>query len=119
MLQKNSYVIPADRCGVFWVSIFHLYNGSNRKFAYVGNFVKISVKLTQPNNWVLKKSKYKAIVVRTKAKSIKKDGSWIKFYQNNAVLLKKRTTPLGGEIYGPTLSVINRKLFIQSFSKII
>jgi ribosomal protein L14 len=50
MLQKSSYVVPADRCGVFWVNIFHLYKGSFRKKAYIGDFVKISVKLTQPDN---------------------------------------------------------------------
>jgi len=115
MLQKSSYVVPADRCGVFWVNIFHLYKGSFRKKAYIGDFVKISVKLTQPDNWVLKKSKYKGIIIRTKKEEIKKDGSWIKFYENNVILLKKRLTPLGGEIYGPTLKKINRKKFLQSF----
>ena len=50
MLQKSSFVVPADRCGVLWVSIFHLYKGSFRKTSYIGDFVKVSVKLTQPDN---------------------------------------------------------------------
>ena len=50
MLQKNSFVVPADKCGVLWVSIFHLYKGSFRKISFIGDFVKISVKITEPEN---------------------------------------------------------------------
>jgi len=119
VLQKNSYVIPADRCGVLWASIFHLYKGSFKKKSFIGDFVKVSIKLTQPENWVKKKSKYKGIIVRTKKETLKKDGSWVRFDQNNVVLLKKRTTPLGGDISGPTLHSLNRKIFLQSFSGLI
>ena len=119
MLQKSSFVVPADKCGVLWVSIFHLYKGSFRKISFIGDFVKISVKITEPENWVTKKSKYKAIIVRTRKETLKKDGSWIKFDENNLVLLKKRTSPLGTEIIGPTLKTINRKIFLQSFSGLV
>ena len=50
MVQKSSYLIPADRCGVWWVSVFHLYYGFSRKIAYCGDFVKVSIKRTRPNN---------------------------------------------------------------------
>lgn len=79
----------------------------------------MSIKLTQPENWVKKKSKYKGIVVRTKKETLRRDGSWVRFDQNNVVLLKKRTTPLGGDISGPTLHSLNRKIFLQSFSGLI
>lgn len=111
--------MPADRCGVLWVSIFQLYKGSFKKKSFIGDFVKISVKLTQPQNWVKKKSKYKGIIIRTKKETLKRDGSWVKFNQNNVVLLKKRTTPLGGDISGPTICDLNRKVFLQSFSGVI
>jgi len=52
-----------------------LYKGSFRKISFIGDFVKISVKITEPENWVTKKSKYKAIIVRTKKETLKKDGS--------------------------------------------
>ena len=55
MIKKHTYLIPSDRCGVWWVSVFHLYKGSFRKTAYVGDFVKVSVKITKPNNWIKKK----------------------------------------------------------------
>lgn len=57
MIKKHTYLIPSDRCGVWWVSVFHLYKGSFRKTAYVGDFVKVSVKITKPNNWIKKKIK--------------------------------------------------------------
>ena len=50
MVQKSSYLIPADKCGVWWVSVFHVYKGSFKKIAYIGDFVKVSVKLTRPQN---------------------------------------------------------------------
>ncbi len=119
MLQKNSLVSPADKCGVLWVNIFHLYKGSFRKTSFTGDFVKISVRLTEPENWVKKKSKYKAMIVRTKKETIKRDGSWLKFDENNVVLFKKRTSSLGTEIVGPTLKTVNRKVFLQSFSGLV
>ena len=41
MIQKNSYLIPSDKCGVWWVSVFHVYKGSFKKIAYIGDFVKV------------------------------------------------------------------------------
>ena len=56
MVQKSTYLIPADKCGVWWVSVFHVYKGSFKKIGYIGDFVKISVKLTRPQNWLQKKN---------------------------------------------------------------
>jgi ribosomal protein L14 len=50
MIKKFTYMEPVDNCGVWWVSVFHLYYGFNRKTAYCGNFVKVSVKRTKPSN---------------------------------------------------------------------
>jgi ribosomal protein L14 len=50
MIQKGSYLIPADQCGVFWVKVFHLYKGFSRKITFTGGFVKVSVKITRPDN---------------------------------------------------------------------
>jgi len=95
MLQKYSYVVPCDKCGVLWVSIFHLYSGFSRKVSTIGEFVKVSVKVIEPENWIKKKSKLKGVIVRTKKKKYKIDGSAFSFYDNNLVLLKKKINPVG------------------------
>jgi len=67
----------------------------------------------------MKKSKHKAIVVRTKKQTFKKDGSWLKFFSNNGIIVKKRTSPLGKEVFGPTISNLRRKRLLNSFPGIL
>lgn len=116
MIQKETKLIPIDNCGVWSVKVFHLYKGSFRKVSFVGDFVKVSVKKTRPNNWVPKKTKLKSILI-TSCKELKKiDGSLVKFKSNNSVLLKKRMTPKGKVLVGPASILIKRKRFLSSFS---
>ena len=115
MIYKSSKLIPADKCGVWLVKVFHLYRGFSRKVAHTGDFIKCSVKKTRPENWLKKKIKTKGIIVTTRKEVFKRDGSFVKFFYNNAVLLKKRMTPQGKEIFGPTLYNIKRKKFVSSF----
>ena len=119
MVQKESKLVPIDRCGVWFTKIFHLYGGFKKNYSCVNNFVKISVKLTKPNNWVKKKTKLKALILKTKKEVKKNDGSIIKFKLNKGVLLKKRLTPKGKELVGSCLFQIKRKRFLSSFIKII
>ncbi len=119
MIKKNTYLIPADRCGVWWVSVFHLYYGFSRKTAFCGNFVKISIRKTKADNWLKKKTKLRGIIIRVKKEFIKRDGSWVKFKTNNIVLLKKRLTPQGKELMGPINCNIKRKKFRNSFTGIV
>jgi ribosomal protein L14 len=84
--------------------------------ARVGDFVKASAIQVKPENWIKKKSKLKAILVRLKKSSSRKDGSRIQFKKNCTVLLKKRLTPKGKELFGPIDSNIKRKKFVSSFS---
>ena len=119
MIQKGTYLIPMDKCGVWWVSVFHIYKGFHKKIGKTGSFVKTSVKSTIPDNWVLKKSKLNAIVMLTRKEIVFNDGSFIKFKHNSAVLLKKRLTAKGKEIVGPGLKIIKRKKFLMSFSNVL
>jgi large subunit ribosomal protein L14 len=119
MFQKNSYLVPSDKCGVWWVSVIHLYGGFFRKVSNVGDFVKVSVKKTRPDNWLKKKTKTKGIVVRSRKELFKSDGSTVSFSINNIVLLKKRTTPHGSVIFGPTIKNLKRKKFLTSFPGVI
>lgn len=119
MIQKGTYLIPMDKCGVWWVSVFHIYKGFRHNIGVRGDFVKISVKNTRPDNWVLKKSKINSIIILTKKEIRLKDGSYLKFKFNNTVLLKRRLTAKGKEIIGPGLKIIGRKKFLMSFSGIL
>lgn len=109
-------MIPADKCGVQFVRVFHLYRGFFRKKAKNGDFIKSSVRKTIPDNWVKKKTKIKGIIVRTRFRSINLDGTTFKFAENNVVLLKKRLTTKGKELVGPVVRLIKRKKFVNSFA---
>ena len=111
--------MPIDKCGVWWVNTFHLYGGASRKSSGIGDFIKVSIRNTRPNNWVAKKSKSIGIIVQTKKEILKNDGSYVLFKNNSIVLFKKRLTPKGKEIVGPTVSNIKRKRFLISFAGII
>ena len=112
-------MVPADRCGVWWIKVFHLYKGFSRKTAYTGDFIKASVRVTRPENWLKKKTKVHGIIIRTKKNVYRQDGSSICFKENNIILLKKRLTPKGKELYGPIPKVIKRKKFVYSFPGVI
>jgi ribosomal protein L14 len=116
ILLKESLLIPADKCGVDSVRIFHLYRGFNRKSSYVGDFVKTSVQKTSPNNWIKKKTKLKSIIVRTSFRNFNLDGCSFRFKDNSSILLKKRLTPRGKEVVGPIVRSIRRKKFVASFA---
>ena len=119
MLQKSSYVSISDRCGVWSARIFCIYKGSKHKFAKVGSFVKVSVRQVRPNNWLAKGKKSKAFIIMTKFKNVKSDGSFIKLRRNYAVLLKKRMTPRGKELFGPITYGTHRRKFISSFRGVV
>lgn len=119
MIQKNTYLIPCDKSGVYSVKVFHLYKGFNRKFSYLGDFVKITIKKSRPLNSLTKKMKLKALIIRTKRIISKKDKTFFSFTFNNCILLKKRTTSYGKRMVGPVLKNINRKKILFSFSKIL
>ena len=76
MIQKNSILKPADNCGVLKSKVFHVYKGSKGKLAFCGNFLKTSAKEVKLENPIKKKTKLKAILVRTKFAIKKKDGSF-------------------------------------------
>ena len=90
MIQKGSILIPADKCGVWTVNTFHLYKGFNRKCSKFGDYLKISVRSTKPANWLSKKTKRKALIIRSVKESFICDGSFLCFKHNNVVILKKK-----------------------------
>lgn len=119
MIQKSSILVPADKCGVFTVNTFHLYRGFSRKFSGFGDYIKVSVRKTKPENQLNKKSKRKALIIRTKKNISLSDGSFIRFDYNSVIVLKKRLTPEGKEIFGPIVRNFKKKKFLSSFSGLI
>ena len=86
MIQKSSILVPADKCGVLTINTFHLYKGFSRKFSYFGDYIKISIRKTKPENILPKKTKRKAIIVRTKKIVHLVDGTTVRFDYNSAVI---------------------------------
>lgn len=119
MIQKTSILIPSDKCGVFTVNTFHLYRGFLRKSSGFGEFIKVSIRKIKPENKLKKKAKRKAIIVRTLGGISFHDGSFIRFNYNSAVILKKRLTPEGKEIFGPILRNLRKKKFRSTFPGLI
>ena len=118
MVQKSSIIYPVDKSGALSVNVFHIYGG-NKKIGKIGNFLKISVRLLSINPKVKKKNKFISIFIRSKFRYLKNDGSVIYSDSNYSVLLKKRLTPVGKEIYGPVYKSVKRKKFISSFAGIL
>lgn len=119
MIIKGSFLVPLDKSGVWSVLTIHLYSGFYKKFSVFGTFIKISVRSVKSNFIVLKKSKLKSIIILTKKEQIKNDGSLLQFQINGSILLKRRLTSIGKEIFGPTNYLLGRKRFLFSFSGLI
>jgi ribosomal protein L14 len=119
MIQKSTIVALADKSGALTANVFHIYNGARKKIAKIGNFVKVSIRQLDVNARVKKKNKFISIFIKSTFRYTKLDGSTIYSDTNTVVLLKKRLTPVGKEIYGPVYKLVNRKKFINSFPGII
>lgn len=118
MVQKNSFLIPSDKCGVWLTKTIHTYTKLNF-IAKTSQFLKVSIRVTNPNNWLRKKKKNKGLFVRSFFFIKKKNGIYFKSNSNNILLLKKRLTPRGKSVIGPINFNIKRKRAIASFIKII
>ena len=119
MVQKSTILIPADKCGVLSVNTFHLYKGFSRKFSVFGDYIKVSIRQTKPENQLAKKAKRKSLIIRTKKFISINDGSTVRFDYNSVILLKKRLTPEGKEIFGPIIRNFKKKKFLSSFPGLI
>lgn len=119
MIQKGTVLSTGDNSGVLKTRVFHVYKGAKGRIGYIGDFFKVSVREVIPENLIQKKSKHKAIVIRTKYRNFRKDGSYICFYDNILILLKKRLTPKSTLLRGAVSNNIRRKKFLSSFTKIV
>ena len=114
MIQTESYLEVADNSGARRVCI-KVLGGSHRRYARVGDIIKVTVKEAIPRGKVKKGQVMNAVVVRTKKGVRRTDGSLIRFDDNAAVLLNQSLAPIGTRIFGP----VTRELRSERFMKII
>lgn len=116
MIQNNSLLKVADNTGAKIIQCFKILGGSRRRYASLGDIIVASVKKAEPRKIVKKHDIVRAVIVRQKKAYRRKDGSYIRFDDNAAVILDGKTkNPKGGRIFGP----IPRELGEKGFSKII
>ena len=115
MIQMQSRLEVADNTGARSVMCIKVLGGSRRRYASIGDIIKVSIKDAAPRGRVKKGEVYDAVVVRT-AKGVRRsDGSLVKFDSNAAVLLDPKHEPIGTRIFGP----VTRELRTGKFMKIV
>ncbi len=115
MVQQESRVAVADNSGARELLIIKVLGGALHRYANVGDIVVCTVKDATPNGQVKKGEVVKAVIVRTKAGLRRADGSYIKFDENAAVIIREDKTPRGTRIFGP----VARELRDKDFMKIV
>lgn len=115
MIQMQSTLDVADNSGAKRVQCIKVLGGSKRRYAGIGDVIRISIKEAIPNSRVRKGDVYNAVIVRTKHGVRRSDGSLIRFDKNAAVLLNAQLQPVGTRIFGP----VTRELRGERFMRII
>ncbi|MEK7322612.1 MAG: 50S ribosomal protein L14 [Pseudomonadota bacterium] len=115
MIQMQSILDAADNSGARSLMCIKVLGGSKRRYAGVGDVIKVSIKEAIPRGKVKKGEVYNALVVRTRKGVRRPDGSLIRFDGNAAVLLNNQLQPIGTRIFGP----VTRELRTEKFMKIV
>jgi large subunit ribosomal protein L14 len=116
MIQEESNLVVADNSGAKKVRCIRVLGGSDRRYAGVGDLIVVSVKSAIPGGTVKKGEVSKAVVVRTKKETRRKDGSYIRFDENAAVLINAENEPRGTRIFGPVARELREKQFMKIIS---
>jgi len=115
MIQMQTALDAADNSGARELMCIKVLGGSHRRYANIGDVIKVSVKDAMPRSKVKKGEVYNAVVVRTRKGVRRPDGSLIRFDGNAAVLLNNQLQPIGTRIFGP----VTRELRTEQFMKIV
>ncbi|MAO66733.1 MAG: 50S ribosomal protein L14 [Balneola sp.] len=116
MIQTNTTLNVADNSGARKVMCIKVLGDSKRRYARVGDLISASVKTAIPGGTVKKGEVVKAVIVRTKKEFRRKDGSYIRFDENAAVIINKDQEPVGTRIFGPVARELREKSFIRIVS---
>ena len=116
MIQAETMLDVADNSGARRVQCIKVLGGSKRRYAGVGDIIKISIKEAIPNSRVRKGELFNAVVVRTRHGVRRSDGSLIRFDRNAAVLLNPQNQPIGTRIFGPVTREVRSERFMRIIS---
>lgn len=116
MVQEETNLTVADNSGARKVRCIRVLGGHGKKTATVGDLVVVSVKAAVPNSEVKKGTVQKAVIVRTKKEIKRKDGSFIRFDDNAAVILNQQGEPRGTRIFGPVARELREKNYMKIVS---
>ena len=115
MIQEESYLKVADNTGAKEIHCIRVLGGSKRKFGNIGDVIVASVRKAAPGGTVKKGEVVKAVIVRTKRGVRREDGSYVRFDENAAVIIKEDKNPRGTRIFGP----VARELRERDYMKIL
>ena len=116
MIQQESRLSVADNTGAKELLTIRVMGGSTRRYARIGDTIVASVKEATPGGVVKKGDVVKAVVVRTVKETRRKDGSYIRFDENAAVVINEDGTPKGTRIFGPVARELREKKFMKILS---
>ncbi len=116
MIQEETNLVVADNSGAKKVRCIRVLGGSDRRYAGLGDLVVVSVKTAIPGAQVKKGEVAKAVIVRTKKETRRKDGSFIRFDENAAVIINDQGEPRGSRIFGPVARELREKQYMKIVS---
>ena len=116
MIQQESYLKVADNTGAKEIKVIRPLGGSKRKFANIGDVVVASVRKAQPGGTVKKGEVVKAVIVRSARGVRRADGSYLRFDENAAVLIRDDKNPRGTRIFGPVARELRDKDYMKILS---
>jgi large subunit ribosomal protein L14 len=116
MIQMESVLDVADNSGAKRVLCIKVLGGSKRRYASVGDVIVVSIKDCAPNGKVKKGQVARAVIVRTKKEIRRRDGTYIRFDKNSAVLVDKDNEPIGTRIFGPVARELRARRFMRIVS---
>ena len=116
MIQMESYLKVADNTGAKEIHCIRVLGGSKRKFGNIGDVIVASVRKANPGGTVKKGEVVKAVIVRTKRGVRREDGTYVRFDENAAVIIKEDKNPKGTRIFGPVARELREKDFMKILS---
>ena len=116
MIQMQSRLTVADNSGARELQCIKVLGGSHRRYAGIGDVIKVSIKEALPRGRVKKGDVYNALIVRTKKGVRRRDGSVLRFDSNAAVLLNNKLEPIGTRVFGPIARELRRERFMKIIS---
>ena len=116
MIQEESYLKVADNTGAKEIHCIRVLGGSKRKYGNIGDVIVASVRKAAPGGTVKKGEVVKAVIVRTKKGIHRADGSYVRFDENAAVIIKEDRNPRGTRIFGPVARELREKDYMKILS---